>query len=145
MAGGADTGGAPHCVCHRLVATQGLYPEGYCLELCAHLCEFLDISTCPNEILGHDFACILKEMSVGQAAGHDGCYHLASLCALLDVLDELLLAVFQFGALAVEFALRLGERALVLAQTLGGRDCAAKESFLDIVERDVSGQKSDLR
>jgi hypothetical protein len=49
----------------------------------------------------------------------------------LDVCDELLLAHLELGSLAVELALRLGERALVLPQPLGGRNCASEKSFLE--------------
>jgi hypothetical protein len=48
----------------------------------------------------------------------------------LDVCDEFLLALLEFCALAVEFALCLCQGALMLAQTLRWRYCATKERFL---------------
>ena len=49
-------------------------------------------------------------------------HRLPGLCALLDISDELLLALFQLCPLAIEFALRFGERALMLTQSLSRRD-----------------------
>ena len=70
--------------------------------------------------------------------GEGGCAHeLSRFCTLLYVHDELLLALLELCALAIELALRFGERALVLAQPLCGRDGATKECFLGI----TSGQK----
>jgi len=60
---------------------------------------------------------------------------LSRLCTLLDVHDELLLALLELRALAVKFALRLCQRALMLAQTLRWRDGAAKERFLRLKEK----------
>ena len=69
-------------------------------------------------------------------------YHLSPLCTLLDVHDELLLALLEFCALAVEFALRLCQRALMLAQTLRWRYSATEERFLRLKEKsDVSVQR----
>ena len=48
----------------------------------------------------------------------------------LDVCNELLLALLEFCALAVEFALCLCQGALMLAQTLRWSHCATKERFL---------------
>ena len=58
-------------------------------------------------------------------------HHLAGLCTLLDVHDELLLLLLELCALAVELALRLGEGALVLAEPLRGGNGAPKECLLD--------------
>jgi hypothetical protein len=58
--------------------------------------------------------------------------HLSILCALLDVLDELLLLIFQLHALAVKLPLRLLECTLVLAQSLSGRHALAKGPFYDL-------------
>jgi hypothetical protein len=55
---------------------------------------------------------------------------LSRLGTLLDVCDELLLALLELCALAVEFALRLCQGALVLAQTLCWRYRTTKERFL---------------
>jgi hypothetical protein len=57
---------------------------------------------------------------------------LSRLGTLLDVHNELLLALLELCALAVEFALRLCQRALMLAQTLRWRYGATKERFLTI-------------
>ena len=65
--------------------------------------------------------------------GKQSSYHLPSLGALLDILHQLLLAVLQFRAFAVQFALRLCQGALVLPQALRRRHGAAKEGFLRIV------------
>ena len=48
----------------------------------------------------------------------------------LDVGNELLLALLELCALAVEFALCFCQGALMLAQTLRGCHCATKERFL---------------
>jgi hypothetical protein len=62
---------------------------------------------------------------------------LAGACALLDVLCELLLLLFELCAFAVELSLRLLECALVLPQPLGWRLCAAEERVDDVhVEAD---------
>lgn len=55
---------------------------------------------------------------------------MSRLSTLLDVHDELLLALLELCALAVEFALRLCQRALMLAQTLRWRYGAPEERFL---------------
>jgi hypothetical protein len=55
---------------------------------------------------------------------------LSRLGTLLDVHDELLLALLELCALAVEFALRLYQRALMLAQTFRWRYGATEERFL---------------
>jgi hypothetical protein len=57
---------------------------------------------------------------------------LSRLGTLLDVHNELLLALLELCALAVEFALRLCQRALMLAQTLRWRYGATEERFLAI-------------
>ena len=57
-------------------------------------------------------------------------YNLASFCTPLDVADELLLLLLELGALAVELALRLCERTLVLPQPLCGGHCPSEEGFL---------------
>jgi hypothetical protein len=74
------------------------------LELGAHLVELLDVSACADEVLCHDLARV----------------ELAILGRLLDVRDEFLLLRLEFGAFAVEFALGLCERPLVLAETFCG-------------------------
>ena len=51
----------------------------------------------------------------------------------ISILHQLLLAVLQFRAFAVQFALRLCQGALVLPQALRRRHGAAKEGFLRIV------------
>ena len=60
----------------------------------------------------------------------DDAHHLACLCTLLDIHDELLLLLLELRPLPVQLALRLGEGALVLPQPLGGRDCTPEEGFL---------------
>jgi hypothetical protein len=57
---------------------------------------------------------------------------LSRLGTLLDVHNELLLALLELCALAVEFALRLCQRTLMLAQTLRWRYGATEERFLTI-------------
>jgi hypothetical protein len=59
---------------------------------------------------------------------------LSRLCTLLNVHNELLLALLELCALAVEFALRFCQRALVLAQTLRWRYGATEERFLRLIE-----------
>lgn len=71
--------------------------------------------------------------TVPNEGGKQISYHLPSLGALLDILHQLLLAVLQFRAFAVQFALRLCQGALVLPQALRRRHGAAKEGFLRIV------------
>ena len=61
---------------------------------------------------------------------------MSRLGTLLDVHDELLLALLELRALAVKFALRLCQRALMLAQTLRWRHGAAKERFLTIERKE---------
>ena len=82
----------------------------------------------------------------GRRATHGqwGTHHLARLCALLDVHDELLLLLLELCAFAIELALCLCEGALVLAEPLGRGDRAAKEGFLE-AERGVRAcvQKGD--
>jgi hypothetical protein len=56
---------------------------------------------------------------------------LSRLGTLLDVHDELLLALLELRALAIEFPLRLCQRALMLAQTLRWRHRTTKERFLN--------------
>jgi len=55
---------------------------------------------------------------------------LSRLGTFLDIHDELLLALLELCALAIEFALRLYQRALMLAQTLRWCYGATKERFL---------------
>jgi hypothetical protein len=62
---------------------------------------------------------------------------LSRLGSFLDVHDELLLALLELRALAVELALRLCQRALVLAQTLRWRHGATEERFLQTIEEKV--------
>ena len=61
---------------------------------------------------------------------------MSRLGTLLDVHNELLLALFELRALAVEFALRLCQRALMLAQTLRWRYGATEERFLTIERKE---------
>jgi hypothetical protein len=63
---------------------------------------------------------------------------LSRLGTLLDVHNELLLALLELRALAVEFALRLSQRALMLAQTLRWRYGATEERFLTIERKEKS-------
>lgn len=57
-------------------------------------------------------------------------HHLASLRALLDIHDELLLALLKLCPFPVQLTLRFREGALMLAQTLCWGDRSAKECFL---------------
>ncbi len=57
-------------------------------------------------------------------------HHLPILGALLDLAHEPLLLRLELGALAVELALCLFERALVLPQPLGRGEAFAKEGVL---------------
>ena len=127
----AHPGCATHGLGHLLVAPEGLYPEADGLELRPHLVELLDVSPGSDEVLGHDLACVLGgELSSGWSEGGEWAHHLARLCTLLDVHDELLLLLLELCALAVELALGLCEGALVLAEPLRGGDRAAKERLL---------------
>lgn len=54
--------------------------------------------------------------------------------AILDVEDEFLFLLFEFRPFAVEFALCLLKGALVLAESLCGRLCPAKERILRFCE-----------
>jgi hypothetical protein len=65
-------------------------------------------------------------MEGGTAVTHE----LSRLGTFLDVRDELLLALLEFRALAVELALCLCQGALMLAQTFRRRHCATEERFL---------------
>jgi hypothetical protein len=58
--------------------------------------------------------------------------HLAGLCALAHVGLQLLLLVLELDALALELALRLLQRALVLAQPLGRRHALAERPLDDV-------------
>jgi hypothetical protein len=53
-------------------------------------------------------------------------HHLPGLCTLLYVGDKFLLRGLELCAFTVQLTLRLGERALVLPQPLGGGDCTPK-------------------
>lgn len=44
-------------------------------------------------------------------------YHLSCACALLDVLSELLLLLFELGTLAIELTLRLLQGSLMLSES----------------------------
>ena len=59
-----------------------------------------------------------------------GAHKLSRLGTFFNVHDEFLLALFELGALAVEFALRFCQGALVLTQPFCGCDGAAEEGFL---------------
>ena len=73
----------------------------------------------PHQILGLDFTCA----------------HIAILRALLDVLHQLLLLVFQLHAFPVQLPLCLFERALVFAEAFCGCHTFAERPFyyLDFV------------
>ena len=60
---------------------------------------------------------------------------MSRLGTLLDVHNELLLALLELCAFAVEFALRFCQRALMLAQTLRRRYGATEERFLRLKRR----------
>ena len=66
----------------------------------------------------------------GRGIYSKGAHKLSRLGTLLDVHNELLLALLELCALAVELALRLCQRALVLAQTLSWRHGTTEERFL---------------
>ena len=104
--------------------------------------ELLDVTSSPNQILGHNFACILRywgQYTTSQVRSANA-YKLASLCALLDVHDEFLLALLQLCAFPIEFSLRFGERALVLAQTLRWSNSTAEQGFLgEGLDDDIEG------
>ena len=87
--------------------------EGYRLQLRAHLIEFRDIPSRSYKIL-----CLYFNSS-----------HLAILSVLPDVRYEFFLLLFEFGSLAVEFALCLFEGSLVFAEALGGGHAAAEGPF----------------
>jgi hypothetical protein len=130
-----------------LVTAEGLYSEANSLELSAHLVEFLDVSPRPDEILGHDFAGILR-CAVGtrekEDSGAKNTDHLPRFCAPLDVAYKFLFAGLEFCAFAVELALRLCKRPLVLAETLCGGDGAAEEGFLGRSESGRGGERGGL-
>lgn len=50
-----------HRIGHLLIASQRLYSEAHCLELRAHLIEFLDVSSSADEVFSHHFARILGQ------------------------------------------------------------------------------------
>lgn len=56
--------------------------------------------------------------------------NLSLACAILDIEDEFLLLLFEFGAFAVEFPLSLLECPLMLAESLGRGLCPPKEGVL---------------
>ena len=70
-----------------------LYSQRYSLELSLHLIEFLDMASCPNEILGHDFA-----------SGH-----LSRFRRLFDIIYQFLLLLFKLRSLTIQLTLRLIE------------------------------------
>jgi hypothetical protein len=88
------------------------YLDSQCntLQLRLHLVEFLNVATGADKVLRH----------------HLASRHLARLCRLLDVIDELLLLDLELCAFAVQLALCLFERALVLTQPLGGSQSSSK-------------------
>ena len=51
--------GSTHGFRHLLVRPQSLNAQTDSLKLCSHLVELLDVASCPDEILGHDFARVL--------------------------------------------------------------------------------------
>ena len=83
------------------------------MELTPHAVELFDVSSCPHQILGLDFAGA----------------HLALLGALADLGDECLFLLFELNALLVEFSDSLIKESLVLTKTLGGRHTLAKSPF----------------
>lgn len=48
-----------HSFCHLSVAADALETQGDGLNLGAHGIELGDVASCPDEVLGHDFACVL--------------------------------------------------------------------------------------
>jgi hypothetical protein len=106
-----------------LIAAQRLDAQPDRLELRAHLVKLLYISARADEVLRHNLACILRaiarvsettEGDMGNDMGLEA-HKLSRLGTFLDVHDELLLALLELCAFAVELALRLCQRALVLA------------------------------
>ena len=63
--------------------------------------------------------------------GH-GTHKLTGFGTALDVTDELLLLLLEFGALSVQLALCFGEGALVLPQPLRGGHRTTKQCFLRV-------------
>lgn len=72
-------------------------------------------------------------MSIGDADKRTQTHHVARLGILLDVRHGLLLLLLELSALALELALGLLQRALVLAKPLGGGDRTAEECVLEEV------------
>ena len=88
---------------------------------------------------------IALEMDERSGWTREETHELTPFGTFLDVRNELLLALLEFCALAVEFALRLCQGALMLAQTLRWSYCAAKERFLRSIVEHVTKRidKSD--
>jgi hypothetical protein len=121
--------GAAHGVGHLLVAPERLDAQPDGLELRAHLHELLHVPARAHEVLGHHLARVLRRVGRRSLCARRA-HHLTSLGALADVGDELLLRRLELGALAVELALRLSERALVLPQPLCRRHRTPEERLL---------------
>lgn len=79
------------------------------------------LPSCPHEVL-----CLYSQRS-----------HLTVLRALLNILDQLFLLIFEFHTFTVKFSLRLFECPLVLAQALGGRHALAKGPFHNLGRRQL--------
>lgn len=73
---------------------------------------------------------MLLTAKLGRRMDRDETNKLPRFSTLLDVHNELLLALLELGAFTVKLALRLCEGALVLAQSLGGGHRATKQGFL---------------
>lgn len=64
------------------------------MKLCAHLVEFLDVTSGTNQILRHYFACVLSKLQIDFPKEAYDAYHLASFGGLLDVHNEFFLLLF---------------------------------------------------
>ena len=78
-------------------------------------------------------------------AGDETTHELPQLGTFLDVRNELLLALLELRALAVEFALCLCQGALMLAQTLRWRYGATKERFLRSIVRHCGNSNKSIK
>lgn len=87
------------------------------MELTPHAVELLDVSSCPHQILGLNFAGA----------------HLTFLGALANLGDQCLFLLLELNALLVEFSNGLIEESLIFAKTLGGRHTLAESPFQHLV------------
>jgi len=78
-------------------------------------------------------------------AGDETTHELPQLGTFLDVRNELLLALLELRALAVEFALCLCQGALMLAQTLHWRYGATKKRFLRSIVRHCGNSNKSMK